>query len=145
MKLRPALTLIEMMVSLSLIAVLVVPGVIVYNNIRVKQSLLVASENLGLVLQRAHVYSREERNSRMWGVRRVNSTTYELRNRDLSGTYSVTTYRLDNPITFQTSSFDLWFAQGTGEVNSPTTIVVRDPRNNQVRVEVTKLGVVTVR
>lgn len=142
MKRQPALTLIELVVVIGVMAILGIAGVISISGFRNKQSLRVSVEGFTNNLRSARVFAREEKGKVGWGVRYVSSNSYSL----VSGTpssFSVKSiYYLDGPVTFEGSFSDVWFGQATGQVSSPTSIELVAVDGKTATVEVTSVGLI---
>lgn len=142
MKLKPALTMIETVLVIGLIAVLSVPFIVSIPNIKSKLALKSSGENMANVLRAARVYAREERDEKSWGVRYVNSDSYALISGESAESKQDALYILDPPVKFKKSFHDIWFAQGSGEPKNKSTIEIVNPNGLAGTIEVSKLGLV---
>ena len=78
MKFKPALSLIELLLVVSLIGILSLPGVLGIINIRARQSLDVSTNKFAEIMRQAHIFSRENRESLSWGVKGTDKNSYQL-------------------------------------------------------------------
>ncbi|HBC72661.1 MAG: hypothetical protein UX91_C0005G0039 [Candidatus Amesbacteria bacterium GW2011_GWB1_47_19] len=120
MKFKPALSLIELLLVVSLIGILSLPGVLGIINIRARQSLDVSTNKFAEIMRQAHIFSRENRESLSWGVKGTDKNSYQLVTRDATKTVTVREkHRLESPTVFIIYPFEVWFDQGTGntEIN----------------------------
>jgi len=145
MKLRPALTIIELVLAVSLLVILSVPALIAFNNFRMRQALLVSAENFSSAVKRAHIFARESKDAKQWGVVYVNSKRYALMSRDLTGPVTDSEYDLENPVQFSVPNFQVWFDEGTGEIAAPVGIEINIPTGQKRLIEISKSGNVTSR
>jgi type II secretory pathway pseudopilin PulG len=144
MKKHPALTLIELLVVLAVLAVVGVPSLLAVVRFRSQQALASSAEELVGALRRAHIFSRESKDSRSWGVAYKDKGTFVL----VSGTPGdfepEGEYVLAAPAEFAGGDFAVWFDQGTG--NTAEGVSVRlTTGSGQSEVTVTETGVVEVK
>ena len=145
MKTLPALTLIELLVVIGIIAVVAIPSVIVFNNVRINQSLVTSAESLATVIERAHLFARDGKDEKAWGVRKDGNNNYIL----ISGNPVIwsmeSEYRLEPGIKFNGPA-SVWFVLGSGEITGNFSIKLETLSGNKVmKVEVNQAGVVTVK
>ncbi len=145
MIIRPALTLVEMVLTLGLLAVLLVPAIMSVAAYRQNQALVSSADIFSSVLTRAHIYSREVKGNRQWGVRFGDRESYEL----ISGKPGSVTVESDFGLTFPTKFldgyFEVWFLPDTGEVDSEKVIRLISPRGKKIIVNVNKSGLIEVK
>lgn len=140
MTLKPALTLIELMLVVSIISIISAAGFYLSSNFRTRQALTSSSDEVISNLRRAHVFSRESKDDMDWGIRRKSDTVYALVSRDISSSAEVLLYSLHAPITFAPGNFEIWFDQGTGETANPITISMQSPKGEIRQIGITKSG-----
>lgn len=142
---RPALTIIELILVMALLALLLVPAILGITAYRQKQALNASADILGSVLSRAHIYSREAKEQKLWGVRRKDTRSYEMIS-GAPGNVSVEAeFGLASPTRFVGDSFEIWFLVDTGEADSAKTIRLLAPRGNMLQVIVNKSGSVEIK
>lgn len=144
MKKYPALTLVELLVVLAILAVVGVPSLLAVGRFRSQQALASSSEELAGALRRAHIFSRESKDDRSWGVAYKDKGTFVL----LSGTpgdfVPEGEYALAAPAEFAGGDFAVWFDQGTGNTVGGVTVRLTTG-SGQAEVVVTESGVVEVK
>ena len=62
-------TLLEILIAFSVLVFLSIPLIVKYNSIRRVRALSVSAEEVANVARMAHVFSRDARNSRAWGIK----------------------------------------------------------------------------
>lgn len=145
MRFFPALTIVELLVVIAIISIIGVPSILGISGMRSNQSLTASAEKLQHVLTQAHIYARESKDERGWGVAWQDNSTYRFRSR-LSATdpspANEAEYALEQPTVFG-GNFDIWFERGTGNANA-TTIILTNSAGRTARVSVNANGVVEV-
>lgn len=147
MKKNPAkilgVTLIELLVVITLIGIAVVPLYFSYTRSQAKQSLKSGSEQLSDALREAHVYSREAKERRTWGVQRVNANTYAVVSSQDGTTWTEEgRHVMETGIIFP-NDFFITFGRGTGETTAQS-IIVENPYGARFRVDILQSGTVEV-
>ncbi|MEK9200841.1 MAG: hypothetical protein AAB909_02590 [Patescibacteria group bacterium] len=137
---RPALTIIEMILVIALLAILLVPSVMGIGAYRQKQALNASAEILTTVLSRAHIYSREAKEQKQWGVRFKDNRSYEMISGAPGAAVPYFEFELTSPSQFTQGPFEIWFLVDTGEVDHPETITLGVPRGDALQVIVNKAG-----
>ncbi len=145
MKNRTALTIVEMILVLALLAIFLVPTVLGITAYRQKQALNASADILSSILTRTHIYSREAKDQKIWGVRQKDAVSYEMVSRDARGTDVEAEFSLASPTRFGQPGFDVWFFVDTGEADAFEAIRLTAPRGNIVEVVVNKSGTVEIR
>lgn len=130
--------------GLAIIALLVFPLLITYRTSRANQALRSSAQILSDTIMSAHVYARNARGEKSWGVRRSGVSTYELISKDSSAIAKEASFSLEQNIVFQ-NDFTVWFTAGVGDAESPLTIVISADNGRSLQVAVTKTGLVEVR
>jgi type II secretory pathway pseudopilin PulG len=144
MKLRPALTLVELVLVISLIAILTAGALVSFTGSRRQYALKFSSENLVNELRRAHIFSRENRDDKSWGIRILDSKNYILINRDVAGETIKYTFRLPESVTFETSGIDIWFDQVTGNTASDINFGILSDGGMTKIINISQYGIITV-
>lgn len=146
MRRLPAMTLIELVLVMAIVAIVSVSSILAISTMRTNQALTSSAEKLKTLLTQAHIYSRESKDDRAWGISRQDDSTYRLRSRTSSldpSPANVSEYPLEQPITFVTPTFDIWFSRGTGNTQ-PTTIILSSPSGRSARITINSAGVVEI-
>jgi hypothetical protein len=142
MKIRPALTLIELLISIAAISIIAIPAFLSFNSLRTRQALAVSAENFGTVVKRAHIFSRENKTQAAWGVKWNSSSDYSLVYGTPASYLVNSTYRLDYPATFDSNFGIIWFNQETGDMANTATATVRVPPNTGIKIDISKTGII---
>jgi prepilin-type N-terminal cleavage/methylation domain-containing protein len=143
----PGFTLIELLVVIALIGIITVPLLLNYQGAKANQSLLASSEQLADALRQAHIFSREAKDNKTWGVLYLDDTTYQLVTYTDPADPPTTiekTWHLDSGIRFNTPDFDIKFIKGSGELASQTNIELTNSNNVTKKVVILTTGVVSV-
>lgn len=144
MKIRPALTLIELMLVTGLIAVLAGIGIVTFSGVQDKQALYASADTLKNVLTMAHVYASNSKDEKAWGVVYLDNKTYQLIKGSHLGYDVDSVYKVNAPIVIGNGNFEIWFDLTTGWTNIPYNIILRDPNGDTIKVRVNTTGVVEV-
>jgi Tfp pilus assembly protein FimT len=138
----PALTLIELMLVIGILAVVAVPSFIAVNTFRQKQALTSAAESLQGVVTRARIYARESKGGKTWGVKYIDDSSYKLVTMASGVEETQAEYQLDSAVKFTSGSFAVWFGQVTGEASVATNIDLATRSGGGARISVSKSGLV---
>lgn len=141
MKRFSALTIIEVLIVVSLITTLSLPLYFSYTRTQAHQSLKTSSEQLADTIRSAHLFSRESRDEKSWGVKRVNEETYALIASPKNNPHIEKYTGLETFVTMP-ENFEVWFDVGTGETNENLEINLENKYGRQVVISVYKTGVV---
>ena len=144
MKKYPALTLLELLVVMAIVAVVAVPSFLAIGRVRVQQALASSVEELAGVMKRAHIFSRESKDDRAWGVVYKDSATYMLVSGRPEDPAAEAEYGLAAPVGFSDEAFAVGFDQGTGDTGSEVLITMGGG-GQEARVVVSQTGLVEVR
>ena len=137
----PALTLVEVLLLLSVLAVLVSGGMSVLVGVRLNQAMVASAEKFATVIRQAHIFAREEKDDRAWGVRYEGVNSYSL----IAFVETVEVragYKLGSPSVFEDNFGLIIFAQGTGALTDKREIKIRSSNGRAVRVNILETGVV---
>lgn len=144
MRLKPALTIIEILAAIAILASLTTTVFISITGMRQKRALSVSAEMFAGMVRQAHIYAREQRDEREWGVKFVNAKAYSLVWADSGGEGVSTVSDLVAPATFDGIGFEIWFAQGTGSTKFPRTVKLETPNGKSIDINVSKEGGVVI-
>jgi prepilin-type N-terminal cleavage/methylation domain-containing protein len=135
-------TLIEMLIVVVLIGMVSVPLFVKYRYAQQNQALRVSAEEFADRLRGAHIYARNARDRKAWGVVRQGTSGYALVS-GKSDEYAVdTTYELEKGIEFA-GGFSIWFVAGSGDAEE-TSVVIVNSGGRKMKINVYKSGSVDV-
>lgn len=149
MKKLPALSLIELLLVIALVAILVGTGALGIISIRNKQALNISSQKFENNLKQAHIFARDDRDQQEWGIKwdTLNKDKYYVVSRS-GGTETVReTIKLERPTkldTFSGGSGDVWFDRGTGNTVNMASWVLATGSSGKMRITVNVSGVVSM-
>ena len=141
MKNNTALTLVEILLVTAVIGIISIPLYISYTRTQANQSLKANASQVSDAIRSAHVFGREAKDQKAWGVRRKNEKTYELiaGSRD---TFTVQkTFALETFVSIP-NNFIIWFDIGTGTTVDAGSIIIKNNYGRQIKINVSKTGVV---
>lgn len=134
-------TFLEILLTIAIIGVLVVPFLITYGTSRRTQALRSSAEQLADSFRNAHVYAREATDQKSWGILRVDDTQYSLVSGSPDSYSSKTMYSLERDVFF-VEDFEIWFGIGTGETDQFYTVVIEDKNGRQQEIEIYETGLI---
>lgn len=137
------LTLIELLLVIAIISVLVIPLLLTYQGYRTSQALLASAEAVANHARSAHVFAREARNSREWGIKSINNYQYSIYSLGASGERLEYNYFLENRVFF-VNDFNVLFKIGTGETDSNFDVELVNTNGSKAQVKISKFGLVEV-
>jgi len=140
---RPALKLVELILTISIIAILSTAGVSLYAGVRQKYALKLSTDNLVGELQRVHIFSRENKEDKSWGIRIVDDRNYLVVSRDAITETVKFSYSLTQSVTFVNGAIDIWFDQVSGNTPSNINLQLVNPRGDTKTITVTQYGLIT--
>lgn len=138
-------TLIELLIVIGILGLVSIGIFGAYAKSRDTQQLVATAEQFGDMLRRAHIFSRELKEEKMWGVTSSGSTTqYSLAS--VQGTQpGVLEQTVTLPGSVQFSApFDIWFDRGTGDISAATGITLKNVHNRQMYISISPAGTVEV-
>lgn len=144
MKTHPALTLIELLIVIGLIALISGMAVISFGNIRNKQALIASAEELKSIASRAHIYARESKDEKSWGLKSDSNNSYSLLSGKPGDSDTVRTYLLEVPTEIKNGHFEIWFDIGTGEASNDKNIILESPDGRKIEIEINKNGLINM-
>lgn len=142
MKRKPAFTLVELLVSLALVAIIAVPSLLAVRQIRLKQALAASTETLVAVLKRAHIFARESKENKSWGVKYKDNYSYTLVSGNLNAWIPEAEIGLESPVFFESGPFVIWFDQGTGGTPENADLVIKTPTDIRAKISVSQNGII---
>jgi len=126
-----------------IIGVMATPLLLTYRSHRTSQALLSSAETVANHTRSAHVFAREARTQRGWGVRSTGQTSYSIFSLSTAGTRDEQKYVLDSGVAFE-DDFEILFEIGTGDTARDATIVLVNANGRKSVVNVGRSGVVEV-
>jgi prepilin-type N-terminal cleavage/methylation domain-containing protein len=138
-------TLIELLIVIAIMALISIPTVTSYITSNDNQNVLAAANQFADILRRAHIFSREITNNRVWSVRsEAGLGSYSLVSQTISGVQTVEkTYSLPAGVKFN-NSFTIQFDRGTGVTSANTSIIMQSLTNRQTQISIGTTGTVNV-
>lgn len=141
---RPALTLVELILGIAIVAVLAAAGMFGFAKVRQKQALRLSAENLVSELVRARIFSRENRGEKSWGIAGISDNQFAVVTRGSGGQVTLGTYNLMQPAEFDNANFVVWFDQGTGNTAEAKSITLIVPQGETLNVSISEFGTVEI-
>jgi prepilin-type N-terminal cleavage/methylation domain-containing protein len=140
---QSALTLIELLVVVTIIGIISLPLYVSYTRNQSNQGLRASAEMLADTLRSAHIFAREARDLRAWGVKSSGSNKFVL----VKGTTQ--TPKVEKTVTLEPfvlfpQPFEIWFVIGTGDTPTNETIEIENKHGRKYKIEVSTTGVVEV-
>ena len=142
-KSKKGFTLIELIIVTAIVSLAFIPLLITYRGTRTNQALLNSAESFANHTRSAHVFARESRETKNWGIKRLNQTQYAIFSVISGADENENVYTLENAITFN-ADFRILFNIGTGETDNSQTITLNARNGNSIEIEVLKTGVVDI-
>lgn len=140
---RPALTLVELILTISVVAILSAAGINLYTGARQKYALKLSTDNLVSELQRVHIFSRENKEDKSWGIKIVDDRNYQVLSRDATSETVKFRYTLTHPVSFSSGTVDIWFDQVSGTTPGNISLQLVNPRGDTKTITVTQYGLIT--
>jgi len=140
---RRGMTLVELLVVVVLIGFTVIPFFLTYNSYRSNQALVNSAEQLANNMRAVHIFSREAREQKEWGIKNTNSAIYSIFSSGASGVSIIQQYPLEVGVSFA-RDFEILFQIGTGETETSQEIELINRRGSKVTVTISQTGVVGV-
>ena len=142
---RSGLTLLEILLVMALIAMLAGTGFLAVGSIRAKQALAVSAEEMAAAFKRAHIYSREGKDDKAWGLKYRDNRSYMLVSGERQDFRAEAEYTVTLPAAITSGPFEVWFDPGTGGSAADVAVKLGTPRGNTEEVRVSSSGVVEIR
>ena len=143
MKHRPALTLVELVLTISIIAIISATGIYLSAGARQKYALKLSTDNLVSELQRVHIFARENKEEKSWGIRIVDGKNYLMVSREPAGETIKYQFSLAEPVRFSTDPMEIWFDQVTGNTENNISLGLISPRGDVKTINISQYGLIT--
>lgn len=140
---RRGMTLIELLVVVVIFGVTVIPLLLTYRSYRTTQALFSSTEAVANQVRSAHVFARESRSQREWGIKSTGANSYVIFSLGSTGSRDEQRYSLESGVSF-VNSFDIVFEIGTGETDAQYVLEIVSINGRVSRVTVGETGVVEV-
>lgn len=144
MRNRPALTLVELVIVMSLIVLVSTPFVISFSKMKVRGALVQTSRNMANNVRTARIYAREEKDEASWGIRFVDEKNYTMVSGKPTSYVVKKRYMLEEPIVFEDSFEDIWFGQSNGETDKHYEITLLAGGGLKTKINISKAGIVNL-
>ncbi len=135
-------TLVEMLIVVAIIGIFMIPLLITYRSSQNNQKLRVVAEEFADQVRTVHIYARDAKDKKSWGIK-LSDNGYSL----LSGradSYKVDkSFSLGKNIEFEKDQL-VWFEIGTGQTDRDYEVVIVDTRGKKIAVKISKNGIVEV-
>lgn len=145
MKVHSALTLIELMLVIGLIALLSGGFFMAITTIRNRQALATSVEVFSNAVEQARINSQDEKNGRTWGVKTLDASSFAIFSKSAAGEKRETNFALDDPVRFQTLNAVIWFNPVTGATANETNVIMSVlPRGDMFTVTILPSGLTRI-
>lgn len=143
MKRIAALTIIEVLIVVAVISTLSIPLYFSYTRTQAHQSLRSSSEQLADTLRSAHLFSREARDFKSWGVKSIDNQSFALIGgpKEKPIVEKITT--VESLVTIP-QNFEVWFEIGTGNAIENYSVILENKYGRKTIIKVYKTGIVDV-
>jgi prepilin-type N-terminal cleavage/methylation domain-containing protein len=138
---KKAFTLIEVLVSIALLGIVTGFVLITFQTSRANQALRASSDEFADKVREAHIFSRESKDKKAWGIKSNEPTKYTLIAEEGSTWADVQDYYLEKGIFFE-NNFSVEFARDSGEANSEMAIGLINEKGKKIDVYISKTGLI---
>ncbi|RJR14584.1 prepilin-type N-terminal cleavage/methylation domain-containing protein [Candidatus Microgenomates bacterium] len=141
---RRAFTLIEIIIVVAIIGILMVTGFTAFISAQKNQELSAVAQKFATVVTTAHIYARENKDIKIWGVRGT-LDRYAL----ISATTDPLVFDIEKEtalpagMTF-TAPFTIYFDKGTGTMPTTQSLILKDSRDRQMRIDISPSAAVDI-
>lgn len=137
-------TLLEILIVVAILGIASTVGLWNFVKSSNNQQLVSDSEQLTNIFKEAHIYSREFRSEKTWGVRSINTNSYALISyRSGESEFIEREYFLQYTTRFATP-FSVVFERGSGALPAPIEILLQNSLGIQKKIYITQTGVVDI-
>jgi prepilin-type N-terminal cleavage/methylation domain-containing protein len=137
-------TLIELLIVIAIIGIITFPLLLTYRSYRTSQALNSSVEQVANNVRAVHVFAREARNQREWGIKNLNDSMYALYSSGATGDVDEQQYSLASGVLFP-EDFNVLFEIGSGDTDRDYSIPIENVNGKRINVDVSTEGVVEVR
>ena len=140
---KKGLTLIELIIVVAIIGIISVPLLLTYRSYRTNQALSASLEQVANHTRSVHIFAREARSQREWGIKNIDERVYAFYSSGATGVQEEQRYSLEHGVSFA-QDFDILFEIGTGNTSSDYSISIVNTNGQQGLVDVSTVGIVEV-
>lgn len=136
-------TLIEVILVVVIIGVVFTPLLLTYSAYRNTQALYNSAEAVANHTTSAHIFARDAKNQRNWGIKNIDSRRYSIYSSGDSGELNEYNYSLEPGVSFG-HDFEILFEIGSGETSHDFQIKLENESKKKLNINVSKLGIAEV-
>ncbi len=114
-------TLIELILVVTLVGVVFIPLLLTYGSYRTARALQASSEAVANHATSAHIFARDAKSQKEWGIKSTNDRTYAIYSSGASGEKIENSYSLEQGVTFS-EDFTILFHIGRGTTSEDSEI-----------------------
>lgn len=158
MRISPAYTLVEILLVVSILGLVAVASYTPLVQSRNNQNLKSIVETLADNLRRAHIFSRELKNQKVWGIVRISPTEYALVSApptsevvaEVTQPLPPSEYIVEQSFTLSSATVfsqnfpPIWFIQGTGGTYAQSDIELKNSNQVEMHLTVFPTGLVEI-
>ena len=137
-------SLMELLIVIAIISFIFIPLLLSYNSYRTTQALISSTDQVLNQIKSVHIFAREARSQKEWGIKNTSDLTYVLYSSGASGTEVVQNYALESGVKFS-EDFNILFGIGTGETVGDTKVYLEAKNGKKSEIGVSRSGVVEVK
>lgn len=138
---KKGFTLVELLVVVAIIGVMTIPLLLTYRSYRTSQALVASVQGVVNHARSAHIFSREARDQREWGVRSAGPTGYAIFSSGTVGKVDEQSYFLEPGVVFS-QDFEILFKIGTGETDKDYNIELVNANGRVAQITIGQAGIV---
>lgn len=139
-------TLIELLTVIALLGIVSTPIFFSFNRSHANQQLSASAEIFADIVKQAHIFARETKDSKTWGVKLQGPKTFILVSQsETIPEQQEKTYTLDRDVEFISPDFTLWFSKGLGHIDAPQIIYLKNKFGVKLSVVVSTTGTAEVK
>ena len=144
-KFKDGFTLIEIIIVLAILGTMVFLFATNFRHSVANQSLRASAENFASDIRSVHIYAREVRDKKEWGIESADDkmSYMVVSGITIDDKEIVSKHELEEDTKFSGDVF-VWFAAGTGETDSGKSISLESPYGGKIIIDVLINGVVEV-
>lgn len=141
---KKGLTLIELLLVFSLVAILATTAFVSFSGTKMNQALFASGQQLEMILQRARIYSRDQKDYKAWGVVMHDDVSFDLVSGSEKTPTIEQTFYLESPTKFSDHDFAVWFDPGEGTANQEKIVLI-NPKGRTIEVHVSQVGLIELK
>lgn len=141
---QSAISIIEVLIVIALIGVISFPLYLSYSKNQANQGLRSSSEQLLNTLQTAHIFARETKDKKNWGVKSISENSFALIKGSASNSQVEKSKTLEPNVVFP-EMFEVWFDAGTGETSVERSILIKNSIEKITIINIFKTGIIEIK